>query len=175
MLIIKTIIFNKKITLIIINNLKNIKNFIIIKKLFLKLNTLFLLLITLTLLKPIQNKKKITNKKSTKKNINNKKKYINKQNTQINSPNNIKKQPKPSSNQLYKYNKIKIHLPNPKIIPPSKHKTTLPKPPPPTITHPNQKTSQNPLILSLPKKSTLITNNISNNTISHNNKKIIFY
>lgn len=175
LLIIGGVVFGGGIALVVVGDLEDIEDFIIIGGLFLGLGALFLLLIALTLLKPIRDRKKIANKESTKKSVNDKKGYIDEQDAQIDSPDDVKRRPKPSSDQLYGYDKVRIHLPGPEIVPPSKHKTTLPKPPPPAVAHPSQGASQDPLILSLPRESTLVTSNISNNTVSRDNGKVVFY
>lgn len=175
LLIIGGVVFGGGIALVVVGDLEDIEDFIIIGGLFLGLGALFLLLIALTLLKPIRDRKKIANKESTKKSVNDKKGYIDEQDAQIDSPDDVKRRPKPSSDQLYGYDKVRIHLPGPEIVPPSKHKTTLPPPPPPVVAHPSQGASQDPLILSLPRESTLVTSNISNNTVSHDNGKVVFY
>lgn len=175
LLIIGGVVFGGGIALVVVGDLEDIEDFIIIGGLFLGLGALFLLLIALTLLKPIRDRKKIANKESTKKSVNDKKGYIDEQDAQIDSPDDVKRRPKPSSDQLYGYDKVKIHLPGPEIVPPSKHKTTLPPPPPPVVAHPSQGASQDPLILSLPRESTVVTSNISNNTVSRDNGKVVFY
>lgn len=175
LLIIGVVVFGGGIALVVVGDLEDIEDFIIIGGLFLGLGALFLLLIALTLLKPIRDRKKIANKESTKKSVNDKNGYIDEQDAQIDSPDDVKRRPKPSSDQLYGYDKVRIHLPGPEIVPPSKHKTTLPPPPPPAVAHPSQGASQDPLILSLPRESTLVTSNISNNTVSRDNGKVVFY
>lgn len=175
LLIIGAVVFGGGIALIVVGDLEEIEDFIIIGGLFLGLGAVFLLLIALTLLKPIRDRKKIANEDSAKKAVNDKKGYLDEQDAQIDSPDEVKRRPKPSSDQLYGYDKVTIHLPGPEIVPPSKHKTKLPPPPPPVIAHPSQGTSQDPLILSLPRESTVMASNDSDNTMSRDNGGVVFY
>lgn len=173
------LVFGGGITLVIVGDLKDIEDFIVVGGLFLGLGTVLLGVIALTLLKPIRDRKKIAMKEFSK-NANQQKGYVDNDATDIDSPEEIKRRPKPSSDQLYGYDKVKIHLPGPEVVPPPRHKQTHRPPPPPPVALPNHGTSQEPVMKTLQREATLqdcdITTSGSKNSPSPDSgKHVDFY
>jgi hypothetical protein len=155
LLCIGVLVFGGGITMIIVGDLQGIEDFIVVGGLFLGLGIVFLAVIALTLLKPIRDRKKIAMRESSK-NANQQMGYVDSKATEIDSPEDIKRRPKPSSDQLYGYDKLKIHLPGPEVVPPSRHKESPRRPPPPPpVALPNHGTSQQPMMRSLQREATL--------------------